>query len=166
MSTFSYSAAAAAASRQSSALMNTMNTGSTIYGILYFIFMSAVILGAAYLATRFLARKGLNSANNKNLKIVETVPLGIDKSLMLVKVGDQYLLLGSTQKGITMLTAVEKDKLTVGSTSEAYNNFDGESFESYMSNLEDTSDSTGMYSIKKNLDKLKSIVRGNKTDAQ
>lgn len=165
MSAFSYSAAAAAASRQTNALMNTMNTGSTIYGILYFIFMSAVILGAAYFATRFLARKGLNSANNKNLKIVETVPLGIDKSLMLVKVGDQYLLLGSTQKGITMLTAVEKEKLILGSKSEAYNNFEGESFESYMNKLEDRSEDVGMNSIKKNLEKLKSIVRGNRLDA-
>lgn len=165
MATFSFYVAAAAASGQTSALSNTMGIGSTIYGIFYFLFMSAVILGAAYYATKYLARKGLSSANNKNLKIVETVPLGIDKSLLLVKVGEQYLLLGSTQKGITMLTAVEQGKLTFGSTSEAYNNLDGESVETYMDKLQDGNEGSGMSSIKRNLDKLKSIVRGNKLDA-
>ncbi len=165
MSTFSFYAAATAASRQTSATDNVMTVDSTIYGILYFLFMSAVILAAAYYATKYLARKGLNPAHNKNLKIVETVPLGIDKSLLLVKVGEQYLLLGSTQKGITMLTAVEQGKLTFSSnSSEVYNNLDGESIESYMDNLQAGNEREGMNSIKRNLNKLKSIVRGNKID--
>ena len=164
MSTFSFYAAATAASRQTGTTNNTMTVGSTIYGILYFLFMSAFILGAAYYATKYLARKGLNPAKNKNLKIVETIPLGIEKSLLLVKVGEQYLLLGSTQKGITMLTAVEPGKLTLSNTNEAYNNLDGESIESYMDKLQYGNESEGMNSIKHNLDKLKSIVRGNKID--
>ncbi|MHB1392444.1 MAG: flagellar biosynthetic protein FliO [Clostridia bacterium] len=164
MSTFSFYAAATAASRHTSAASNVMTVGSTIYGILYFLFMSAVILGAAYYATKYLARKGLNPAKNKNLKILETVPLGIDKSLLLVKVGEQYLLLGSTQKEITMLTEVEQGKLTFNNASEVYNNMDGESIESYIDNLQVGNESEGMNSIKRNLDKLKSIVRGNKID--
>ena len=160
MSTFSFFAATAA-SRQTSAIMNA---GSAIYGILYFLFMTTVILGAAYYVTKYLARKGLNPANNKNLKIIETVNLGIDKSILLVKVGEQYLLLGSTQKNITLLTAVEQEKLKISNTSEAYSNLDGESIESYMNKLQDGDKKTGMNSIKHNLNKLKSIVRGNKID--
>lgn len=161
MSTFSFFAAAAVL-RQISEAMVVMNVGSTIYGVLYFIFMSAVILGAAYCVTKYLARKGLGQANNKNLKIVETVHLGVDKSLLLVKVGEQYLLLGSTQRNINFLTAVDQGKLTVNSTGEVYNNMDGESIESYMDKLQDENED--MNSIKRNLNKLKSIVRGNKTD--
>ncbi len=164
MSTFSFYAAATAAPMQTSIVRNVMSVGSTIYGVIYFIFMSAVILGAAYYVTKYLARKGLNSTNNKNLKIVETVPLGIEKSLLLVKVGEQYLLLGNTQKGITMLTAVESEKLTLNNTNEAYNNMAGENVESYMDKLQDGNEKVGMNSIKHNLDKLKSIVRGNKID--
>jgi flagellar biosynthetic protein FliO len=85
-----------------------MSVGDTFYGIFYFLFMSAVILGAAYFVTRYLARRGFNPVANKNLKVIETVPLGIDKSLLLVKVGEQYLLLGSSQKNITLLAAIER----------------------------------------------------------
>jgi len=163
VSTFSFFAAAAAV-RQSNANRLAVTAGSTIYGILYFLFMSAVILGAAYYVTKYLARKGLNPANNKNLKIIETVPLGIDKSILLVKVGEQYLLLGSTQKNISLLTVIEQEKLAVGSTSEVYSNLDGESIESYMDKITDEDIKTGMNSVKHNLNKLKSIVRGNKID--
>ncbi|HOE56920.1 MAG TPA: flagellar biosynthetic protein FliO, partial [Bacillota bacterium] len=73
-----------------------MDSGS-IYGILYFLFMSAVILAAAYYVTKYLSRKGFNRGKNKNLKIIESVPLGIDKSLLLIKVGEQYMLIGNSQ---------------------------------------------------------------------
>jgi flagellar protein FliO/FliZ len=163
MSTFSFFAALAAPG-QISAVSAVMDAGSAIYGILYFLFMSAVILGAAYYVTKYIARKGLNPTRNKNLKIIETVPLGVDKSLLLVKVGEQFLLLGSTQKNITLLTAVEQEKLKISNTSDVYSNLDGESIESYMDKLQDEDEKAGMNSIKHNLNKLKSIVRGNKID--
>lgn len=157
--------AATTATKQANAAGGIMDSSSTIYGILYFIFMSAVILGAAYFVTKYIARKGFKVSGNKNLKIVETVSLGIDKNLLLVKVGEQYLLLGSTQKNISMLTTIDKEKLTVGNTSEVYNDLDDESVESYINNLNSSDDKSGMSSVKQNLKKLKSIVRGNKTDA-
>lgn len=155
MSTFSYLAASAP---------GQAGAGSTLYGILYFIFMSAIILGAAYFATRFIAGKGFSASSNKNLKVVESISLGIDKTLLLVRVGEQYLLLGSTQKNISFLSAIDQEQLNLASQGEAYNNLDGESFESYMGNISGADEQTGMNSVKRNLNKLKSIVRGNKLD--
>lgn len=163
MSTFSF-LAATVASRQISTTGKAMTPGSGIYGILYFVFMSAVILGAAYYVTRYIARKGFIVSGNKNIKIIETVSLGIDKSLLLVKVGEQYLLLGSTQRSISLLTAIEQEKLPIGNTSEVYDNLDDESVEAYMNKLNNADEKTRMNSVKKNLNKLKSIVRGNKLD--
>lgn len=154
--------AAAAALRPASAEYAALDVGDSLYGILYFLFMSAVILGAAYYVTKFLARKGLNMANNKNLKVIETVHLGVDKSLILVKVGEQYLLLGSTQKTITLLTEVNKEELATSSIKEASGNLDRENIETFMDKLQ--GENEDMNSIKRNLDRLKSIVRGNRTD--
>ncbi len=154
MSTFSFLTAA----------IRQADTGSTLYGIFYFIFMSAIILGAAYYVTKYLAKRGFKASGSKNLKIVESVSLGIDKSLILVKVGEQYLLLGSTQKSISMLAEIDKEKLNTGNPSEVYGNLDGESVEAYMAELNNEDERPGMNSVKKNLNKLKSIVRGNKSD--
>ncbi len=155
MSTFSYLAAAAPVQA---------GVGSTLYGILYFIFMSAIILGAAYFVTKFIAGKGFSASNNKNLKVVESISLGIDKTLLLVKVGEQYLLLGSTQKNISFLSAIDQEQLSLANAEEAYNNLDGEGFEAYMGKVTGTDEPVGMNSVKRNLNKLKSIVRGNKLD--
>jgi len=155
MSTFSYLADASP---------GQAGVGSTLYGILYFVFMSAIILGAAYFATRFIAGKGFSASNNKNMKVVESISLGIDKTLLLVKVGEQYLLLGSTQKNISLLTTIEQEKLNLTSAAEVYNNLDGESFEAYIGKMGSSEEQVGMNSVKRNLNKLKSIVRGNKLD--
>lgn len=141
-----------------------MSNGNAIYGILYFLFMSAVVLVAAYYVTRYLSRKTFNNAASKNLRIIETASLGIDKSLLLVRVGEQYLLLGSTQKSITMLSEIDPEKLMVGNVADVYNNLDDDGIESYMNSFQSENKKIGVYSIKDNLRKLKSIVRGNKSD--
>lgn len=141
-----------------------MSNGSAIYGILYFLFMSAVVLIAAYYVTRYLSRKTFNNVASKNLRIIETTSLGIDKNLLLVRVGEQYLLLGSTQKSITMLSEIDPEKLMVGNVADVYNNLDDDGIESYMNSFQSENKKIGVYSIKDNLKKLKSIVRGNKSD--
>ncbi|HPL53064.1 MAG TPA: flagellar biosynthetic protein FliO [Bacillota bacterium] len=138
-----------------------MDSGS-IYGILYFLFMSAVILAAAYYVTKYLSRKGFNRGKNKNLKIIESVPLGIDKSLLLIKVGEQYMLIGNSQKNIFLLSEIDKEKLLVGDISEEYGGLDNENYESYINRIHEKTSAAN--SIKQNLVRLKTIVRGKKTD--
>ncbi|HWQ30645.1 MAG TPA: flagellar biosynthetic protein FliO [Negativicutes bacterium] len=162
MSVFSF-LAATAASGQFKAAGEVAGAGSTIYGILYFIFMTAVILGAAYYVTRFIAKRGFGASGNKNIKVVESISLGIDKSLLLVKVGEQYMLLGSTQKSISLLAEIDKDKLAIENAGEVYSGLDDEGVEAYMNGM-NVKEKAGLSSVKQNLDKLKSIVRGNKID--
>lgn len=145
--------------------MEGVSGGNTLYGIFYFIFMSAVILGAAYLATKLIAKKSIASAGSKNLKVVETMSLGFDKSLMLIKAGEQYLLLGSTPKGITFLCELKAEKLNIKNESEFYSDMKEESFEAYLKDINYERNKNGSNnSIKNNLKKLKSIVRGNRLD--
>lgn len=162
MPAFSFLAATAASGKYNAAGEVT-GAGSTIYGILYFIFMTAVILGAAYYVTRFIAKRGFGMSGNKNIKVVESINLGIDKSLLLVKVGEQYMLLGSTQRSLSLLAEIDKDKLALGNSGEACSSLDDESVEAYLGGM-NVREKASLSSVKQNLDKLKSIVRGNKTD--
>lgn len=162
MPAFSFLAATAASGRSLTAGEVT-GAGSTIYGILYFIFMTAVILGAAYYVTRFIAKRGLGVSGNKNIKVVESINLGIDKSLLLVKVGEQYMLLGSTQKSISLLAEIDKDKLARENEAAVYSGLEDESVEAYINGMTGK-EKASLSSVKQNLHKLKSIVRGNKID--
>lgn len=130
---------------------------------IYYLFMFALILGATYYVTKFLARKGMGQNKTKHMKLMESMPLGVDKSLHLVKVGNQYFLLGSASKSMFMVSELEKDKLFEEQLSSAIdiNDFD---YDSYESNVEEKDFSTYLNSVKNNLHKLKSMVRGNNRD--
>ncbi len=151
------------------AVSNTF--GSSVFSFLYFLFMSAVVLGAAYLATRYIAKKGVSGKNGRNLKLVETLNLGMDKSVFLIKAGEQYFLMGNSNKTVTLLTEIEADKLkfvqgaesaeSVQGTGE-FREIKGESVENYMKKLTADESQNELYSVKGSLLKLKSMVRGNR----
>lgn len=141
--------------------------GDYLYGALkfiYFVFMFAVILGIAYVTTKYIAKKGVSKGSNRNLKVVETLGLGIDKSLMLVRVGEQYFLLSNSAKAITLLTPVDGDKLNLPENSELYGSVN-KNVDEYLSSLDgSTGPEAYLGTVKQSLSKLKSIVRGSKAD--
>lgn len=48
-----------------------------------------------------------DSANYNTPKIVSTTPLGQNKNLHIVKINDEYILIGSTQNAITYIKDLE-----------------------------------------------------------
>lgn len=79
-------------------------------GNLFFRAMFAVLivvaLGAAaiYISKRYLSR--ITNLPGKKIHIIETVHLGPRKAVHLLKIGNQQLLIGSTNESITKLTDV------------------------------------------------------------
>jgi flagellar biosynthetic protein FliO len=67
--------------------------------------MVAVLGGAAiYLSRKILPR--LSNMSGKSIKVVETVHLGPRKSVHLLKIGNQQILVGSTNENITKLADI------------------------------------------------------------
>lgn len=151
--------------------------GDMLYGVLkfiYFVFICVLILALAYLTTKYIAKKGVSNGKSRNLKIVETLGLGIDKSIMLVKVGEQYFLMANSGKNLTLLTAIEPEKLVLQEANDAYQGIN-KNVDEYLSSLDNSSLDNNSLSnntevndyfatVKQNLRKLKSIVRGSKVD--
>jgi flagellar protein FliO/FliZ len=141
-------------------------SGSGIEGFfrtIYYLIMFALILAATYYVTKFLARKGMVQNKSKFMKLMESMPLGVDKSLHVVKVGTQYFLLGSASKSMFMISELEQDKLF---EEQLNNNVDISDFDydSYENGVEGKDFVTYLNSVKNNLHKLKSMVRGNNRD--
>ncbi|MFZ5352069.1 MAG: flagellar biosynthetic protein FliO [Bacillota bacterium] len=135
----------------------------SFFKFLYTIFMFALILAVTYYVTRFIARKGAVKSRTKNMKVVESLPLGMDKSLLLVKVGKQYVLLGNSSKSLTYFSSFDHDKLGLfeGDTEvEEYT----DSFDTYLDELKDEQESFYANPVKSNLNKLKALVRGTKNN--
>lgn len=72
----------------------------------------AVILYLAYLATKILGKRmTIGGRGNKNIKILESVPLGQNKSLMIVEAAGKTFLLGITSNEISLVSELNGENL-------------------------------------------------------
>jgi flagellar biosynthetic protein FliO len=75
--------------------------------ILLFLVIFGAILLLAFYTTRFIALKAGSMMRGKHIRIVDTVSLGADKKLFLVKVGSRYFLLSSSGKNIEFISEID-----------------------------------------------------------
>jgi len=84
---------------------------SFISGFFQMVASLSIVVGliylAYYLANRFLKGNLVRKSVPRYIRVVESRFLAPKKSLMLVEVGGEYLLLGSTDSGISLLKQVD-----------------------------------------------------------
>jgi flagellar biosynthetic protein FliO len=82
---------------------------------LYFagVFLKLIVVLLLIVASAVIFRRwsqnGLTGKKTRQVKLLETVRLSPKQALHLVSVGDQHLLVGATDQGISLLTQVEVD---------------------------------------------------------
>lgn len=67
------------------------------------------ILFLAYITTRYVGARTSRTMMGRHLNIVETISLGTDKKLHLIKAGEQYLLVSSTSKSVELISEIRLD---------------------------------------------------------
>lgn len=128
------------------------------------------LLFLTYVTTRYVGGKQNKAMKGRNINVLETVSLGMDKRLHLVKAGSTYVLIATTSKTVEFLTVVAlENPVTEPATSPgrmgeqqagpATSSFDFKSlFDKY----------TGIYKIKKDhtdqihSDELMADISGNR----
>jgi len=71
-----------------------------------------VVLWAAYMSTKYLGNLQMHKGNGSNLKIVEVLPVGPQKTLQLIRIGSEYMVIGVSKDHITFVQSVDESKLT------------------------------------------------------
>lgn len=89
--------------------------------IFFLIFLVVVVVLLAYLTTRMLGTARLTKRSG-NIRIVESIAVGYQSSVQLMKAGSSYILIGVTKEKITFLTEVDKDSLLLGDETQGINN--------------------------------------------
>lgn len=87
------------------------NNWSSTFGMLgqffFLIIIFVIILFLAYLSTKWIARAKISNGRNRNLHIIESVSVGIQGTVQLVKAGERFFLIGVTKEKITFLSEVD-----------------------------------------------------------
>lgn len=142
--------------------------------ILYVLLALGSILFLAYVTTKYIGGKSRKASRGNYIQVIETISLGLDKQLILVKVGEQFVLLSSSGKNIQFMTNIdleeyEKDNSSVNDNSV----FDFKGlFDKYLLGFKDKKNSkyvekdldenqfqsTEGHTIKSNLNRLKNMT--------
>jgi flagellar protein FliO/FliZ len=149
---------------------------------LYILLAFGSVLFLAVITTKYLGRKSKKAAKGQYISIIETISLGMDKQIHLMKVGDEFVLVATAGKSINYLTTIKLDASEVEEkTAKNEGNFEFKGFlEKYIQGLKkktekkkeepeissmDTVKSSGGDVFKSNLSRLRSLSE-NKIDKQ
>lgn len=92
-----------------------------LFEVLGLLLVFGIILLLCYFTTRFLGKKSLGRAKNKHMRVLETLSLGIDKSLYLILIEKKYFLFLSNKKGLELVSEVTIDNQIEDSETENEN---------------------------------------------
>lgn len=113
-----------------------METTVTVFkGFVYLVGFGSVLF-LTYITTRFLGTKMNKASKGKHLSIVDTVTLGLNKQLHLVKAGNQFVLMASSGKSLEFIMEIKLDDLEVETETPINNAFDFKTiFDKYFQNF-------------------------------
>lgn len=98
--------------------MELLGKSLQILGVLLsFIFVA----GLAYFVTKFIGIKYSNQLKSKNMQVVESLSLGVDRTLHLVKIGGKICLIAVSGKQIEYLTEISVNEIVLESRKEQQN---------------------------------------------
>lgn len=83
--------------------------GSQIYGFITIVFILLCLWFLAFVMTKFIGNKTKSAMRSKYMRVVDTMAMGFDKTLYLVKVGEQYVLMNSSAKGFEFICILNGD---------------------------------------------------------
>ena len=92
--------------------MTELRIALSLIGFFALLFLTRV-------TTKYIGQKQLKTMKSKNISVVETIILGTDKRLHLVKAGNSYVLIASTSKSVEFLTAVDMDESEINEETAA-----------------------------------------------
>lgn len=79
------------------------------------IFILLCLWFLAFIMTKFVGNKTKSAMKSKYMRVVDTMALGFDKTLYLVKVGEQYILMNSSAKGFEFICNLNNSFLNIDS---------------------------------------------------
>lgn len=93
----------AAVAQASSDLTGGAASPSYGSGLWLFLLASLLVIGLTYAAVRLVGSWQISATRGRRLRVLEGVPVGRDRSLLLVAVGQELLVVGSSPQGVQLV---------------------------------------------------------------
>ena len=92
--------------------MNTNSILGTIGNLFIVLLLFIFIIYLAYFATKKMGKRlSIKGVANKNIKILESVSIGQNKSIVIIESAGKVLLIGVTQNEITLICELDENMI-------------------------------------------------------
>lgn len=81
--------------------------GAQVVGLLTILIALGSVWFLAYITTKFFGKRSSQMMKSKYMKVIDSLSMGFDKSVYLIQVGEQYILMHSSTKGFEFICNVE-----------------------------------------------------------
>jgi len=93
-----------------------------VFGFVTILFILACVCFLAYVMTKFVGKKSMNIMKSKYMKVIDSLSMGFDRTIYLVKVGQQYVLMYSSTKGFEFICNIDSNMVNENMATETNSN--------------------------------------------
>lgn len=85
--------------------------GAQVVSLLTILIALGSVCFLAFITTKFLGKKSGGMLKSKHMKVIDTLSMGFDKTLYLVQIGEQFVLMNSSVKGFDFICNIDPSML-------------------------------------------------------
>ena len=90
--------------------------GAQIVSLLTILIALGSVCFLAFITTKFIGKKSGGMLKSKHMKVIDSLSMGLDKTLYLVQVGEQLVLMNSSVKGFDFICNIDPTMINTSST--------------------------------------------------
>ena len=90
--------------------------------ILTIILILGCVCFLAYVMTKFVGKRSMNIMKSRYMKVVDSLSMGFDRTIYLVRVGQQYVLMYSSTKGFEFICNIDSNMVNENITNDTNSN--------------------------------------------
>ena len=95
---------------------------SVLIKFLYFLLVFGIIVSLAYFTTRMVGKR-VPGSTGRYMRIVDTLYMGTDRVLVIVRVKNEYLLLSSSGRGVEIVKELDGFEEAPSDTESAFEGY-------------------------------------------
>lgn len=138
--------------------------GAQVVSLLTILIALGSVCFLAFITTKFIGKKSGGLIKSKHMKVIDSLSMGFDKTLYLIQVGRQYVLMCSSVKGFDFICNVDEAMIDINSinTEPAKKGNFGKYFDFFK--VSENNSSIEEHSINNNLQKLREAFNKERND--
>ena len=136
-----------------------------IIGFITILFILVCVCFLAYVMTKFVGKRSMGVMKSKYMKVIDSLSMGFDRSIYLVRVGEQYVLMYSSTKGFEFICNIDSNMINENSEINQTVNSSKNNFSKYFDFFKPTKNDPyekEENSVNKNIEKLRDMFNNKK----